>query len=208
MKLIHQEMKTYLEALASDAPAPGGGSASALCGAQGAALTAMVAGLTLGRKKYENEQTLCTVAVAQATSLKEKLEAQIDRDTEAYNLVCGAFKLPKDTQAQIQERSGQIAQATLAATQVPFETMALALEALRLTQSLVGHSNANAASDLGVAALNLLSCVKGAWLNVLINLSGVKDEGKAAAFFRDGGKMAADAEEIARGLYAAVAGSL
>ena len=195
MTLDKQSIDMYLAALASELPAPGGGSASALCGAQGAALTAMVANLTLGKKKYEQEQEVCRLAACEALELKEKLQIQIERDTQAYNLVCSAFKLPKETTAEQALRSQKIAEATLAATEMPFRTMQLAQEVLRLTRSLVGRSNVNAASDLGVAALNLLCCIKGAWLNVLINLSGLKDENIAAEFLSKGRSLLEEAEK-------------
>lgn len=123
---------------------------------------------------------------------------QIERDTEAYNLVCSAFKLPKETKEEQEQRSLEIAQATLVATEAPFLTMQLAQEAMLLTHSLVGRSNKNAASDLGVAALNLLCCIKGAWLNVLINLSGLNDAAKSAEFLEKGKELLEEAEKTER----------
>ena len=203
MQLKSLTVSEYIDVLFSDAPAPGGGSASALCGAQGVALTAMVAGLTLGRKKYECEQGLCSDVVSACISLKDALIAQIDRDTEAYNQVMAAFKLPKTTDEEISARTDAIARASLLATEVPYDTMDLSVKALRLARTLVGHSNINAASDLGVAALNLLSCTKGAWLNVRINLSGLSAE-HAARFKEDGEKLVQEAEALAKEMYDAV----
>lgn len=194
---------SYLDLLNSDAPAPGGGSASALCGAQGAALVSMVAGLTIGRKKYPDDQELCMQVAREASVLKDALLAQVDKDTEAFNLVSAAFKLPKETDEQKAARSKAIADATLVATQVPFETMKLCLEALHYSKSLIGHSNTNAASDLGVSALNLITCMKGAWLNVLINLGGVEDEAKAKEFRSNGEEMVAAAQKEADEIYQA-----
>lgn len=175
MKLADMTVASYLELMKSDAPAPGGGSASALCGAQGAALVAMVAGLTIGKKKYAAEQELCGGVVLRATRLKDALLAQVDKDTEAFGLVATALKLPKETEEEKAIRAKAIADATLVATKVPLETMKLCFESLQEAKLLVGHSNTNAASDLGVAALNLLAGVRGAWLNVLINLDGIVD---------------------------------
>ena len=204
MKLVEMTVTSYLELLNSDAPAPGGGSASALCGAQGAALVSMVAGLTIGKKKYPLDQELCIEVAQKASELKDALLAQVDKDTEAFNLVAAAFKLPKETEEEKAVRSKAIADATLVATQVPFETMKLCLEALHYSKSLIGHSNTNAASDLGVSALNLISCMKGAWLNVLINLGGVKDEAKAQDFRSKGEEMVATAQKEADGIYQAI----
>jgi len=204
MKLVDMTVTAYMDLMASDAPAPGGGSASALCGAQGASLAAMVAGLTIGKKKYPDDQELCQKAAQEGMALKQALLDQVDRDTEAFNLVSAAFKLPKETDEDKVARSKAIADATLVATQVPFETMQITAKALELAASLVGHSNRSAASDLGVASLNLLSCMKGAWLNVLINLGGVKDEEKAAAFRAQGEAMVKQAEETAAAIYNAI----
>ena len=118
-----------------------------------------------------------------------------------------AYKLPKDTEELKAARSKAIADATLKATEVPFETLTLCLEGLKVTEKLVGKSNPNAASDLGVAALNLLAGIKGAWLNVLINLPGVKDEA-AKAGFEAGAAMVAEAEKLATDIYESVKASL
>lgn len=203
MKLVDMTVTSYLDLLNSDAPAPGGGSASALCGAQGAALVSMVAGLTIGKKKYPDDQELCAEVAVKASKLKDALLAQVDKDTEAFNLVSAAFKLPKETDEEKAVRSKAIADATLVATQVPFETMKLCLEALQYSKALIGHSNTNAASDLGVSALNLITCMKGAWLNVLINLGGVKDEAKANEFRTKGEEMVKTAQKQADEIYKA-----
>lgn len=203
MKLSEMTVTSYLDLLNSDAPAPGGGSASALCGAQGAALVSMVAGLTIGKKKYPDDQELCIEVAKKTSALKDALLAQVDKDTEAFNLVSAAFKLPKETDAEKAARSKAIADATLVATKVPFETMELCLETLRYTRSLIGHSNTNAASDLGVSALNLIACMKGAWLNVLINLGGLEDEKVAKDFRAKGEEMVASAQKEAEEIYQA-----
>ncbi len=203
MKLSEMTVTSYLDVLNSDAPAPGGGSASALCGAQGAALVSMVAGLTIGKKKYPLDQELCVEVAEKASKLKDALLAQVDKDTEAFNLVSAAFKLPKETEEEKALRKKAIQDATLIATQVPFETMKLCLETLRYTKSLIGHSNTNAASDLGVSALDLIACMKGAWLNVLINLGGLEDGELAKVFRAQGEEMVATAQKEAEEIYQA-----
>lgn len=208
MKLIELTLNDYLSVLGSDAPAPGGGSASALCGAQGAQLAAMVARLTLGRAKYAAYQTLCEETAHKCDDLAARLTQAIDRDTEAFNLVSAAFKLPKETEEEKAARRQAIADATLVATQVPFATLQMAAEGLGYCAALVGKSNANAASDLGVAALNLNACAGGAWLNVRINLGGVKDAEQAAHFEREGQRLLAQAQESAAHIAAQIAESL
>ena len=208
MELTALAVSRYMEVLASDAPAPGGGSASALCGAQGAGLVAMVARLTVGRPRYAEYEDVCRQAADKADSLQQALLAAIDRDTEAFNQVSAAYKLPKETDAQKADRRAAIAAATLTATQVPFETMHVAFEALGVCGSIVGKSNPNAASDLGVAALNLLACVRGAWLNVLINLGGVADEAARTRFQTEGEKLEAAAAALADKIFGTVKNSL
>lgn len=204
MKLVEMSVAAYIDTVASDAPAPGGGSASALCGAQGAGLSTMVAGLTLGKKKYDDRQAACEAIRGDGMPLVEALKAQVDKDTEAFNLVSAAFKMPKETDAEKAARSAAIQKGTLVSTEVPFETMKLALEALRNAHKLLEGFNTNAASDLGVAALDLLACVKGAWLNVLINIGSLKDTEKAAAFKAEGLAIVREAEELAGAIYGAV----
>ena len=208
MELTALTVGKYIEVLGSDAPAPGGGTASALCGAQGAALVAMVARLTLGKAKYAEFEGVCREAAQRADALQQALLAAIDRDTEAFNRVSAAFKLPKETDEQKAARKAAVADATLLATQVPFETMRLACEGLEAARTIVGKSNPNAASDLGVAALNLLCCVRGAWLNVLINLGGVKDEGERVRFETEGRKMEAGAAALADEIFSTIKNSL
>lgn len=197
MKLVDMQVTGYLDILASDAPAPGGGSAAALCGAQGIGLTTMVAGQTAVKKAYEADWPLCQEIMAEGKELFNALTAQVDKDTDAYNLVAAAFKMPKATDEEKAVRRGEIAKATLVATEVPFETLRLAVRSLELADKLLGHYNTNCASDLGVGGLNLHTCVHGAWLNVLINLSGVKDEERANFFSEEGKRLVAHADEIA-----------
>ena len=197
MKLIELTVSDYLNDLASDSPAPGGGSAAALCGAQGAGLAAMVASFTIGRKKFADFEANALVVRDAELDLTEKLKAQIDKDTKAFNLVAAAFKMPKATDEEKAERSKAIQAGTLVSTEVPFETMTLALEALRTAEKLLLGFNDGAASDLGVAAGNLLTCVKGAWLNVRINIGSLKDREAAESFRIRGLAILKEAEEIA-----------
>lgn len=187
MKLIDMTVIDYLDLLKSDSPAPGGGSASALSGAQGLALMLMVADLTLTKEKYQVDHELCQKVKEEGLPLYQSLAEAMDKDTDAYNLVFAAYKLPKETDDDKAARSKAIREANLLATQVPFEVMSQASEGLKLVFKLVNHSNSNAASDLGVAASCLETAVKGAWLNVSINLPGVKDL-ELAKHFEEKGK--------------------
>jgi methenyltetrahydrofolate cyclohydrolase len=187
MKLIDMKVKDYLDLLKSDSPAPGGGSVSALSGAQGLALMLMVADLTLTKEKYHAEHALCQKVKEAGLPIYQALAEAMDRDTDAYNMVFEAYKLPKETEEDKAVRSKAIRQANLLATQIPFEVMSQSYEGLQLVSKLVNHSNSNAASDLGVAATCLETAVKGGWLNVSINLPGVKDP-ESAKHFEETGK--------------------
>lgn len=202
--LSELSIKEYMQLLASDAPAPGGGSASALCGAQGVGLCAMVAALTVGKKKYEEHHELCAGVFEEARRLTSSMTKLIDEDTAAFNLVSAAYKLPKETDEQKAERSKAIAEAMLSATMVPYETLNLSLEALKLCQRLIGKSNPNCASDIGVGALNLLSCARGAWLNVLINLPSLADKEHAERLRAGGAGIVSECEKLAGEIYSAI----
>ena len=110
-------------------------------------------------------------------------------------------KNTKETPKEKEERSKAIAEGTLAATEVPYSVMEDAYTCMKLAETMAGKSNPNAASDLGVCVLNLMSAIKGAWLNVKINLPGVKDEAKAAAFSKGGQQIYDEAQTMARRLY-------
>ena len=208
MKLIDLKLNEYLDILLSDAPAPGGGSVSALAGAQAAALMGMVCGLTIGKAKYDEFEEDCKAAAEKAGELYKGFAEAIDKDTDAFNLVAAAFKMPKETDEEKAARRQAIADGTLEATKVPFSVMEMAAAGLEVAESMMGKFNTNAASDLGVAVLNLMTCMKGAWLNVKINLPGVKDEALAAEYAEKGAEMLEKGDEIAKKLYAEIEGSL
>ncbi|MCI7145414.1 MAG: cyclodeaminase/cyclohydrolase family protein [Clostridiales bacterium] len=204
MKLIDMKLSEYLDVLISDEPAPGGGSVSALAGAQGAALMSMVCDLTISKKKYADDHDFCRGIKEEAVALYKDLSAAIDKDTDAYNLVAAAFKMPKGTDEEKAARKQAIADGTLEATKVPYSVMEMATKGLDIADRLYGHFNMNCASDYGVGVLNFLACVKGAWLNVKINLPGVKDEAFAAECEAKGREMMARCEEIAGRLYSKI----
>lgn len=176
MKLAELQVKGFTEVLASDAPAPGGGSAAALEGAIGAALTAMVCSLTEGKKQYAEHQDFVRQVRQQAAALQERFVDVMDRDTEAFLVISNAYGMPKATDEEKAARSAAIQQGLVKCTETPFEMMELAAETVELTESLLGRFNESAASDLGVAALSLRAAVQGAWLNVLINIGSLKNK--------------------------------
>jgi len=201
MKLAELKTAEFVDLLASDAPAPGGGSAAALEGALGAALTAMVCGLTVGKKKYAEFQELAEEAQKKATDLKARFVDVMDRDTEAFNVVSAAFGMPKATDEEKAARSAAIQKGLEGCTKTPFEMMELAAETLELTASILGKSNDSAASDLGVSALSLRSAIQGAWLNVLINIGSLKNKELAEDYRAKGEALLAKALPLADQIY-------
>ena len=198
MKLTDMKLNEFCAALASKEPAPGGGSASAMMASMGVGLLGMVANLTVGRKKYAEHQQLMEEVVAKAENLRQQLVSAIDRDTEAYNGVSAVFSMPKETDDEKAARTAAMQAALKAATVVPYEVMELCRDALALAARAVGKSNTNAVSDLGVSAHSLLAGAHGAWMNVLINLGGIKDETFVAAKKSGGESIIAEAEKTAK----------
>ena len=208
MKLAELKTAEFVDLLASDAPAPGGGSAAALEGALGAALTAMVCGLTVGKKKYAEFEELAQSAQTKALDLKARFVDVMDRDTEAFNVVSAAFGMPKATDEEKAARSAAIQKGLEGCTKTPFEMMELAVETLELTASILGKSNDSAASDLGVSALSLRAAIQGAWLNVLINIGSLKNKELAEDYRAKGEALLAKALPLADQIYDTVVKSL
>ena len=204
MKLAELKTAEFVDLLASDAPAPGGGSAAALEGALGAALTAMVCSLTIGKKKYAEFEELAAEAQKKAADLKARFVDVMDRDTEAFNVVSAAFGMPKATDEEKAARSAAIQEGLKGCTKTPFEMMELAVETLELTASVLGKSNDSAASDLGVSALSLRAAIQGAWLNVLINIGSLKDTVLAEDYRARGEALLAKALPLADQIYSTV----
>lgn len=166
----------FIEEVASDLPAPGGGSVSALAGALGAALTAMVCRLTIGKKKYAMVQRELEGVLAQADELRLRFVDLITKDTEAFQEVMKAFAMPKEMDSDKAARSQAIQKATREATLVPLEMMELCSKAVGLVRTVAEKGNVNSISDAGVAALMVQAACVGAALNVRINLATLQDK--------------------------------
>lgn len=208
MELSELTVRSFANLLGSDAPAPGGGSAAALAGSLGAALSAMVSALTLGRKKYAEYQELAQLGFDRASELKEAFLDAMERDTEVFNSFSAAMGLPKETPEEKAARSAAMQNALVQCIESPLHMMELAFEAMKLTQELLGKTNSNALSDLGVAALMLGTAVQGAWLNVLINLGSLKDEDAARTYHTKGETLLNDTLVISEQVYHKVAQAL
>src|SRR5579862_783477 len=173
--LTAKTVSKFLDELASDSPAPGGGSTAALAGALGSALTSMVCRLTIGKKKYADVEGEMKSILEKSEELRGKFTALIDLDTEAFNKVMEAYSLPKDNDGQKALRSMAIEQSTKQATLAPLETMKHVIDAMALAKTVAEKGNASSASDAGVSALMLHAAMESAALNVEINLGSIKD---------------------------------
>ncbi len=165
----------FLDELAAATPTPGGGSASAFSAAAAAALAGMVARLTLGKKKYAEVEAQMQAIAQQADALCQRMKTAVMRDAQAFEAVMSALRMPKETPEEQQARKEALQAATLQAATVPLEVAQGAVEALQLAAEVVAKGNLNAISDGGSAAAQAQAALRGAALNVRINLQGLED---------------------------------
>ncbi|WP_299281287.1 cyclodeaminase/cyclohydrolase family protein [uncultured Porphyromonas sp.] len=184
-------VKGLLDVTAGKDPVPGGGSISALSGSIAAALTEMVAGLTIGRKKYAEVEEQMKQLVERVHEIRQQLILDVDRDSEAYNVVFEAFQMPKETDEQKAARSAQIQEATKIAANVPMEVARRVYSLLSDIEEVVSNGNQNAVTDGCVAMMSARNAIIGALFNVRINLTSIKDE----QFVAD---MSAEADRLER----------
>jgi glutamate formiminotransferase/formiminotetrahydrofolate cyclodeaminase len=169
-------ISSFLESLSSSDPTPGGGTASAVAGAMGVALLMMVAGLKKTRGNNDHERATLSESRAALTSVRDRLLTLADTDTEAYNQVLAAFRLPKDTDDEKAARTAAIQKGTRAATEAPLEILRTIVEAAAHAKRVAQCGNVNAASDVRVAVELLEAAGAGAAANVEINLTGLHDD--------------------------------
>lgn len=180
MKLIDMKVIDFINEVDSPSPAPGGGSVSALASSLGISLARMVGHLTFGKKKYNELSDEIKMKFSESfdglDAINKKLIDLVDKDTENFNLVMGAFRMPKDTPETIEARNVEIEKATILATETPLKMAELSLEALRLLNDFIEYGNKNAITDVGCAGLLAVAGGKGAIYNVKINLPGITNE--------------------------------
>jgi glutamate formiminotransferase / formiminotetrahydrofolate cyclodeaminase len=175
-RLCGMKLEDFIDEVAKDSPAPGGGSVSALAGSLGAGLGAMVASLTVAKKGYESTlERLSSRGDALITSL-EDLKRGIDLDTEAFNDVIAAMRMPKNTDDEKRSRDKALEEGYKKATLVPFNTAQTCVKVLEQLCEVAEIGNPNSASDVGVGALMAYAGFEGAVLNVKINLPSIKDD--------------------------------
>ena len=175
-KLIDLSLSDFVRETASDSPAPGGGSVAACVGAMGAALGSMVANLTSHKRGWDDRWAEFSEWAEKGKVICEDLLKLVDKDTEAFNLIMDAFKLPKDTPEEIFVRKSAIQSATKIAIEIPFRVMQLSHDSMEVIEAMVDTGNPNSVTDAGVGALCAATAVSGAYLNVLVNASSFQDK--------------------------------
>jgi len=199
--LVEKTIEDFLNEVSSNSPTPGGGSVSALYGALGVALTSMVITLTIGKKGYEEHNNKLEETLKKTKELQKLLLFGVDEDVEAFNCVSDVFTMPKNTDGEKRERQNAMQKALKIASVPPFKVMELSLHTLTIIDDILDKINKNAISDLGVSALSLLTATKSGWLNVLINVSSIKDDDFKNEFIENGQSIVNRVEILANGIY-------
>lgn len=174
--LVEMTVKDFSKVLASDSPAPGGGSVAALSGALAANLLSMVCRLSFGKKERGQFDESLSAVLEKSEALSTSLLERIDLDTDAFNAVMAAFRLPKATDGEKAARTAAIQQGYQKAVRSPLGIAKDCRDVLLLAGEMVGKSNPNALSDLGVASQQAMAGLEGAIMNVKINLPSIKDQ--------------------------------
>jgi formiminotetrahydrofolate cyclodeaminase len=185
VKTIDQPVQHFLDTLASSAPTPGGGGAAALLGATGAALLAMVANLTIGKKGLEDVEGEMREILSQAEGLRAELSGMIEDDVVAFDALMASYRLPKETDLQKAARSAAIQVGLRGATEAPMACARAAAALVRLSLRTAEIGNRNVISDAGVGVLSAQAALRSAALNVYINAPQLKDREFATAMVQE-----------------------
>jgi len=175
MEIKDKSMAVFLDELASKAATPGGGSAAAVMGAQAAALVSMVCQLTIGKPHYAAVEAEMVLLLEQAETLRHTLLDMIKADVEVFNQVMAAYRLPKATAEQENERQAAIQVALKAATEVPLACAKACAETIALSKIAAEKGSVAVISDAGVAVMAGYAGLKSAALNVYINTGSLQD---------------------------------
>lgn len=171
------EFEKFLSELGSGTPSPGGGSASAMVGSISAALSRMVANLTIGKKGYEDQEALMNYIAGELQKIETRFIELSLEDEEAFNRISATWKMPRNTDEEKKERSRKIREATLEALKPPWNIASSALRVLDASAKLAETGNKNAISDAVCSAEFAIATVRSALHNIVINLSGIRDQG-------------------------------
>ncbi len=175
MALLNTPISEFLDQLATKEPVPGGGSVAAVSGAMAAGLISMVCALTIGKKKYAEVEDDMRGLMDRAEALRHELQELAEADVDAFRRLSAAYKLPRETSADVAIRRDAIEQATIVATEVPLQTARAAANVIPLGRPAAEKGNSAAISDVGVAVLLAQAAVRSALLNVEINLHALED---------------------------------
>jgi glutamate formiminotransferase / formiminotetrahydrofolate cyclodeaminase len=203
-----ESVSGFLASVASSNPVPGGGSVAAHAGALAAALAQMVAGLTIGKKKYAAVEAEMKEAALKAVSIGNTLTSLVKRDAEAYSLVSEAHKLPKEPAEAATRRTEAVTSALLKAAEVPLETARASVEVAQIAVLVAEKGNSNAVTDAGVAALLAQAACRGADYNVRVNVSALEDPSKGATLAVASRQLVEKIAELAATVAARVEASL
>jgi glutamate formiminotransferase/formiminotetrahydrofolate cyclodeaminase len=195
-KLIDLTCKGFANETASESPAPGGGSVSAYIGALGVSLGTMVANLSSHKAGWDDRWDEFSGWAEKGQKIKDELLFLVDEDTRSFNMIMDAFGLPKGSEDEKRIRSEAIQSATKYAIEIPFKTMKKTLEAFDLIKAMVETGNPNSVTDAGVGALCIRSAVIGAFLNVKVNASGLKDKAFVEDILGKGNEIVAHAKRM------------
>lgn len=195
-RLVSMSLIDFADETASESPAPGGGSVSAYMGALGISLATMVANLSSHKKGWDDRWKEFSGWADKGQVIKKNLIALVDEDTRAFNQIMNAFGLPKGTDQEKKVRSEAIQAATLNAIEVPLKTMKICLESMTIIKEMVKEGNPNSVTDAGVGALCARSAIIGAYLNVKVNGSGLKDKAYMEKTMKEAEAMKAAAENM------------
>ncbi|MCU0474065.1 MAG: glutamate formimidoyltransferase [Bacteroidales bacterium] len=185
-KLVSMDLKAFMDETASESPAPGGGSISSYMGALGVALGTMVANLSSHKKGWDDKWKEFSDQAVKGKDIQNRLLAFVDEDTDAFNRIIEAYRLPKKTEEEKKARNEAVQSAVRNAIMVPYKVMETAYSGFTLIKEMVEKGNPNSVTDAGVGALALCSCIKGAFLNVKINSAGLDDKTFAEEIIRKG----------------------
>ena len=191
----------FIEELSTNSPAPGGGSVSAFAGAMGASLASMVAALTHEKKEFLTVKEEMNSIGIEAQRLKDRLAFLVDEDTKAFNRVMKANRLSDGTDEERNIKEHAIEESNKYATQIPMETAELSFQVMQLSEKLVEHGNPNSVSDTGVSAEVCLAAIRGACMNVKINLPGINDQNYVSDMISKVSKLIKNAEILQKKVF-------
>ena len=192
-KLTEMDLKSFMNETASESPAPGGGSVSAYIGALGVALGTMVANLSSHKRGWDDRWKEFSDWAVKGKTIQNNLLVLVDEDTEAFNKILDASRLPKKSDEEIRIRKSTVQEATRNAALVPFRVMDTANSAFGLLKEMVEKGNPNSVTDAAVGAMALRTCIQGAFLNVKINAAGIDDREFVANLLEKGQAIASNA---------------